>query len=154
MNVHGSVVGVLCSVCRDHTNDSLSNLQLQKNQRKFITQPFVRFGDLVETARSHEFGSKADKTISPNILRKQIEEGKTVVPNTTHMTFYLQDITKKTYESNDATIDNTMKNTHLFVVQENYQGMLKLLSLLHHIIKRRESIFISEGRCKIFHRSA
>ena len=70
------------------------------------------------------------------------------------MTFYLQDITKKTYESNDATIDNTMKNTHLFVVQENYQGMLKLLSLLHHIIKRRESIFISEGHCKIFHRSA
>ena len=119
-NVHGAVVGVLCSVCRDHTNDSLSNLQPQINHGNFITQSLVRFGDLVETARSHEFGNKADRTISPCILQKQIEEGRTIVPNTTYMTFYLQEITKKLYEKNDATIDNTMKNTHLFVVEENY----------------------------------
>ena len=88
MNVHGAVVGVLCSVHRDHTNDSLSNLQLQKYQGRFITQPFVRFGVFVETVRSHEFGSKADKIISPNILWKQTVEGRTVVANTTHMIFH------------------------------------------------------------------
>ena len=36
-----------------------------------------------------------------------------------------------------------MKNTHLFAVQENYQGMLKLISLLYRIIKRRDSTFSS-----------
>ena len=57
-----------------------------------------------------------------------------------HMTFYLQEITKKTYESNDTKIDNTMKNTQLFVVQEHYQGMLKLLTLLHCILKNHTHV--------------
>lgn len=92
--MHGAVVGVLCSVWFDDTNNSLSNLHLLKNQRKFITQPFVRFGDLVKTVKSHEFGSKADKTSSPNNLRKQIEEGRIGIPNATHMTFHLQETTK------------------------------------------------------------
>ena len=47
------------------------------------------------------------------------------------MTFPLQEITKKTYESNDATTDNTMKNTQLLVVQENHQGMLKKQETVH-----------------------
>ena len=59
------------------------------------------------------------------------------------MTFPLQEITKKTYESNDATTDNTMKNTQLLVVQENHQGMLKLLSLLHSTLKTRASPYSS-----------
>ena len=68
LNGHGAVVELLCSVCCEHTNDSSSNLQLQQNQGKFITQLFVKFSDLIETAESHEFRSKADKTNSPNIL--------------------------------------------------------------------------------------
>ena len=34
VNVHGAVVGVLCIICHDYTNDSLSNLQLQKRSRE------------------------------------------------------------------------------------------------------------------------
>ena len=33
---------------------------------EFVTQPFVRLGDLTGTARGHKFGNKADKTIFPN----------------------------------------------------------------------------------------
>ena len=33
-----------------------------------------------------------------------------------------------------------MKNTQLFVVQEHYQGMLKLLTLLHCILKNHTHV--------------
>lgn len=36
----------------------------------YCNQPFFRFGDAVKTVKSHKFGSKADKTISPNVLQK------------------------------------------------------------------------------------
>ena len=43
-----------------HVNDSGITLKLEKSKEKFVTTPFVKFGDLRVAAFKHEFGTNLE----------------------------------------------------------------------------------------------
>lgn len=143
VKINNDVVGVLCKICRKNINNFKSHCQIQKNKGKFVTVPFVQFGNFTDAARKHEFGSIVDKALSPTVVRNKVINGVIKIPNTTHMDFYLKQELQKQYAIKGNTIDNTLKILNNNAIVMNQKGMLQLCSMLHRIIKRRDSPYSS-----------
>ena len=142
------VVGILCRLCRDNYGTEESKLQLKKSRGKWVTVPFVKFGDLAEEARRHEFGNsipKEHKGTQPNLCG-------TVRLNhqTTHMKFQLKAETFKQALTTGTTIDNTLRKISINQAQRNVIALQQLCALVHRAIKKRQSPFTTVKDAAIF----
>ena len=147
------VVGLLCSVCRDHYGSDESDLQMRKSGGKWVKVPFVKFGDLAEEARKHEFGSipKLHKGTPPGVLREKLLRGTiSFEHNTTHMRFQMQSETLQQARSTGKTIDNTIKRIGMNQAQRNAIALQQLCALVHRAIKKRQSPFTTVKDAAIF----
>ena len=140
LKLNGTVVGIVCKVCRSKkaTNDLLFESVLSKTQGKFIKTPFVRFGNFVEVAKVHEFGSsKIPDKCDVVEYRRKIHKGLVELPQTLHIRSASKLVTS---------ISNI--NRHLVEkcgtnVEQQQRALDILFAQLHRTIKRRDSPFSS-----------
>ena len=139
IKVDGKVVGVVCSVCRNMSSsdyDEYCTTSINRSKGKFLSVPFVLWGDLVEAAKKHEFGkTKVNVKVSKiNELRKDIFRGKVSIPQTTHLKIYLQQKTQEDAVSKSTTIIDAISRscsiTHS-AMKENERVYTQAFAILH-----------------------
>lgn len=151
ITVDGVNVGALCKVCRDIDPEEFEQYKassLNKSGGKWVTVPFVYWGDVTEAAKKHELGNQYEKTSLAEIkqLRKKILDGTAHIPNTFHMQIHMKRVTKqKAIETNNTVVDSIKKSEKHSVSrqEENEMAYEKTISILHRTIKRRDSPFSS-----------
>ena len=146
------VVGLLCKVCRENFGTDASNMQLKKSGGKWVTVPFVKFGDLMEEAKKHEFGSgiiKVHQNEDPRVLRQKVLSG-AISGTTTHLKFVLKRQALQQGMSTGKTIDNTIKRISISQAQQNATALQQLCSLVHRAIKKRQSPFATVKDAALF----
>ena len=138
--VDNQVVGVLCSLCRSKPalEDSMFRYVQEKSKGKFVTLPFVRFGNFLDAAKAHEFGNKPVPKYGVRKYRAQIQHGTVDIPQTLHMRVYLNAMARYAATGNDIRQQVVVSNQNLTIHE---QALSMFISQLHSIIKRRDSPF-------------
>ena len=95
-------------------------------------------GNFYEQARLREF--ETISTVDPVEYRRKVCEGAVSIPTAAHTIFYLSSQTEKRKKHH---VDNSMFNLHYETCARNETAMMQLFSMLHRIIKRRDSPFAS-----------
>ena len=152
ITVDGFNAGALCKVCRNIDSEefqSYKTYSLNKSKGKWVTVPFVHWGDLTEAAKKHEFGYHYEKTGVTEIkeLRKKIvEDGTAHIPSTFHMQIHMKNVTKEKAMTTKNTVVDSIKKSEKYAQtrqEVNEMAYEKTISLLHRTIKRRDSPFAS-----------